>query len=125
MRRDRSWGAADRPQDGSVLPGGGADATLRPLMSEAPRVPTPEPRLLSLEELGWSAELAVHATAAEASLRPARIASVYSAHVEVWLGETAGRGRMDRAHQREGKSPKAIWVYPLATEAALQLCRQA
>lgn len=41
------------------------------------------------------------------------------------LGGTTGRGRMDREHQREGVSPKAIWVYPLATEAARQLCRPA
>jgi ribosome biogenesis GTPase len=51
--------------------------------------PSPGPRL-SLEELGWTAALASHVTAAERALRPARIASVYSAHVDVWLGDTSG-----------------------------------
>ena len=69
------------------MPGGGADATLRPLMSDAP--PPPEPRLLSLEELGWSALFAAHVTEADAALRPARVASVYSAHADVWLGGTS------------------------------------
>lgn len=71
------------------------------------------PASISLEDLGWSAELAVHmgaavaraqagaavaipqagaaedAAAAGVQLRPARIASVYSAHVEIWLPDTA------------------------------------
>jgi hypothetical protein len=37
------------------------------------------------------------------------------------LGETAGRGRMDRAHQRAGAAPKAVWVYPLVADAAQRL----
>ena len=69
------------------MPGSGPDATLRPLMSDAP--PPPEPRLLSLEELGWSALFAAHVTEADAALRPARVASVYSAHADVWLGGTS------------------------------------
>ncbi|MDB4943700.1 MAG: putative GTPase related to EngC [Labilithrix sp.] len=42
---------------------------------------------LSLEELGWSARVAEHVTDEDRALglRPARVASVYSAHVEVWL----------------------------------------
>lgn len=39
---------------------------------------------LSLEDLGWSPVFAAHATEA-GELRPARVASVYSARVEVWL----------------------------------------
>ena len=42
-----------------------------------------------MEELGWSAAFAAHATEAEAGLRPARVASVYSARVEVWLENTS------------------------------------
>jgi hypothetical protein len=30
-----------------------------------------------------------------------------------WLGTTQGRGRMDRGHQRQGASPKELFVYPL------------
>jgi ribosome biogenesis GTPase len=75
------------------LPGERADATLpavAPLMSEA-SAPSPEPRPLSLDELGWSVAFAAHVTEAEAEagLRPARVASVYSAHADVWLGDTA------------------------------------
>lgn len=37
------------------------------------------------------------------------------------LGATAGRGRMDRAHQRHGAAPKTVWVYPLVPDAARRL----
>ena len=33
----------------------------------------------------------------------------------VHLGSTSGRGRQDREHARHGKSPKAIYVYPLTS----------
>ena len=72
-----------------ALPVNDAGGTLRLRMSEA--APPIDPlRTLSLEELGWTATLASHVTADQAALRPARVASVYSAHVEVWLGDTAG-----------------------------------
>jgi Domain of unknown function (DUF4338) len=45
----------------------------------------------------------------------------YRAANWIRLGETAGRGRMDRAHQREGVAPKAVWVYPLVAHAAQRL----
>ncbi|MFI4939886.1 MAG: DUF4338 domain-containing protein [Burkholderiales bacterium] len=56
--------------------------------------------------------------------------SRYSGHCYLaanWirLGETTGRGRMDCGHERVGVSPKAVWVYPLAPEAAERLRRQA
>jgi len=34
------------------------------------------------------------------------------------VGETSGRGRMDRDHAREGAAPKRVWVYPLVAGAA-------
>jgi len=37
------------------------------------------------------------------------------------LGETCGRGRMDREHRREGLAPKAVWVYPLVVDAGSRL----
>ena len=49
----------------------------------------------------------------------------YRAANWIWLGQTAGRGRMDREHQREGASPKAVWVYPLVAKAAQRLREQA
>ena len=49
----------------------------------------------------------------------------YRAANWVSLGQTTGRGRMDKTHEREGASPKAVWVYPLVPEAAERLRRQA
>jgi hypothetical protein len=41
-----------------------------------------------------------------------------------WLhvGQTAGRGRMDRNHQNHGKAVKDIYVYPLVRHVREQLC---
>jgi Domain of unknown function (DUF4338) len=41
-----------------------------------------------------------------------------------WLhvGQTSGRGRMDREHQRHGQAIKDIYVYPLARDARQRLC---
>jgi hypothetical protein len=49
----------------------------------------------------------------------------YRAANWIRLGQTAGRGRMDRAHRREGASRKTVWVYPLVPEAAQRLRRPA
>jgi hypothetical protein len=45
----------------------------------------------------------------------------YRAANFVLLGETTGRGRMDRHTQREGEAPKTVWVYPLVRDAARRL----
>lgn len=45
----------------------------------------------------------------------------YRAANFVDLGETTGRGRMDREHRRCGEAPKSIWVYPLVGGAVRQL----
>ncbi len=37
------------------------------------------------------------------------------------LGETTGRGRMDRQHRRHGVAPKQVLVYPLIADAARRL----
>ncbi len=37
------------------------------------------------------------------------------------LGQTTGRGRMDRQHLRHGQAPKRVLVYPLAPNAARRL----
>ena len=41
-----------------------------------------------------------------------------------WLrvGQTAGRGRMDREHKAHGQAVKDIYVYPLVRDARQQLC---
>ncbi len=48
----------------------------------------------------------------------------YRAANWIGLGETAGRGRMDREHLRHGASTKTVLVYPLVKDAAHRL-RQA
>ena len=45
----------------------------------------------------------------------------YRAANWVDVGLTAGRGRMDRTHQRHGAAPKRIFVYPLVANAAARL----
>ena len=41
-----------------------------------------------------------------------------------WLdiGETTGRGRQDRGHQRLGAPPKQILLYPLGADVRQRLC---
>jgi hypothetical protein len=45
----------------------------------------------------------------------------YRAANFIVLGETSGRGRMDRLHQRHGAEVKTVMVYPLVKEAANRL----
>jgi hypothetical protein len=47
----------------------------------------------------------------------------YRAANWIHVGQTAGRGRMDRAHTAHGQAVKDIYVYPLARDARQQLCR--
>jgi hypothetical protein len=45
----------------------------------------------------------------------------YRAANWIELGETSGRGRMDRTHERHGARVKTVWVYPLVKRAARRL----
>lgn len=45
----------------------------------------------------------------------------YRAANWVWLGVTAGRGRMDRTHARVGAEPKDVFVLPLVRQARRHL----
>lgn len=45
----------------------------------------------------------------------------YRAANWIELGQTSGRGRMDRTHQRHGAHVKTVLVYPLVKNAALRL----
>jgi len=45
----------------------------------------------------------------------------YRAANWICLGQTAGRGRMDRQHLRHGACPKTVLVYPLVKDAARKL----
>lgn len=45
----------------------------------------------------------------------------YRAANWIEVGQTTGRGRMDREHRLHGRAPKRILVYPLAADVARQL----
>jgi Druantia protein DruA len=47
----------------------------------------------------------------------------YRAANWILVGQTAGRGRMDREHKAHGQAVKDIFVYPLVHDARQQLCR--
>ena len=49
----------------------------------------------------------------------------YRAANWIELGDTAGRGRMDRAHVRHRQSPKRELVYPLVADTARRLAEEA
>lgn len=46
----------------------------------------------------------------------------YRAANWICLGQTAGRGRMDREHKAHGQAIKDIYVYPLVRDARQHLC---
>ncbi len=46
----------------------------------------------------------------------------YRAANWIFLGQTTGRGRMDRAHAAVKGTPKAVYVYPLVRDAPARLC---
>jgi len=46
----------------------------------------------------------------------------YRAANWIYLGQTTGRGRMDREHKADGQAIKNIYVYPLVRNARQRLC---
>ena len=46
----------------------------------------------------------------------------YRAANWIYVGQTTGRGRMDREHQAHGQSIKDIYLYPLLRDARQRLC---
>jgi Druantia protein DruA len=46
----------------------------------------------------------------------------YRAANWIHVGQTAGRGRMDREHKAQGQAVKDIYVYPLVRDARQRLC---
>lgn len=70
----------------------------------------------------WRARYGVEPLLVETLVDPARYTGgCYRAANWIDLGETSGRGRDDRAHQRYGVSPKRLWVYPLTRDAVERL----
>ena len=82
----------------------------------------------ALRRLGqdWKARYAIEPLLVETLVDESRYRGhCYRAANWIRLGVTSGRGRMDREHLREGVAPKAVWIYPLVTDAAHQLRRTA
>ncbi|MGH7472111.1 MAG: DUF4338 domain-containing protein [Longimicrobiales bacterium] len=46
----------------------------------------------------------------------------YQAANWIHVGQTAGRGRMDREHKAHGQAVKEIYIYPLVRDARQRLC---
>jgi Druantia protein DruA len=83
-------------------------------------------RLLSLlmRQVGadWQARYGVTPLLAETMVDVSRHrGTCYRAANWIELGQTTGRGRMDREHRLHGHAPKRILVYPLAADAARHL----
>ena len=67
--------------------------------------------------------LRVSSTAPETLVDVARFrGTCYRAANWIHLGQTAGRGRMDREHEAHGAAVKDIYVYPLVRNAQQQIC---
>lgn len=72
----------------------------------------------------WEARYGLTPWLLETLVDPARFTGTcYRAANWIEIGTTTGRGRQDRSHQRHGKEPKILWLYPLRRDARQRLCR--
>ena len=83
-------------------------------------------RVLSLAvrrvERDWPRRYAVEPLLVETLVDPSRYRGhCYLAANWICVGQTAGRGRMDREHRRHGTAVKTVWVYPLVKDASQRL----
>jgi hypothetical protein len=70
----------------------------------------------------WQARYGIVPLLVETLVDSARYAGgCYRAANWVEVGQTAGRGRDDRQHQRHGARPKRVFVYPLTRDARVRL----
>jgi hypothetical protein len=71
----------------------------------------------------WAARYGVRPLLLETLVDPARFrGTCYRAANWLALGETVGRGRMDRANSFTGHAPKLVYVYPLGRNVRPRLC---
>jgi len=71
----------------------------------------------------WEACYGVRPLLLETLVDPARFrGTCYRAANWHLLGQSVGRGRMDRANVRTGYAPKAVYVYPLGRHVQQRLC---
>lgn len=81
---------------------------------------------LSVRVLGdhWERRYGPRPLLVETLVDPQRFAGTcYRAANWTEVGDTSGRGRMDRRHQRHRAAPKAIFLFPLERAAREALCR--
>lgn len=79
---------------------------------------------LAVRRIGsdWRARYAVDPVLAETLVDGQRFGGTcYRAANWIALGQTTGRGRMDREHRRASLTPKMLLVYPLVADACRQL----
>jgi hypothetical protein len=70
----------------------------------------------------WQIRYGARPLLAETLVDPARFSGTcYRAANWIHLGQTSGRGRMDRGHNRHGAAPKEVFVYPLCRKAREKL----
>jgi Domain of unknown function (DUF4338) len=70
----------------------------------------------------WQAAYGVAPVLLETLVDPTRFdGGCYRAANWIALGQTTGRGRMDRYSQRRGAAPKRVLLYPLVKDAAARL----
>ncbi len=65
----------------------------------------------------WHEAYGVHPVLLETLVEVGRPGTCYRAANWIAVGTSAGRGRMDRHHRREGLAPKQIFVYPVVAHA--------
>ena len=71
----------------------------------------------------WEARYGQRPVLLETLVDPTRFrGTCYRAANWIPVGQTAGRGRMDREHQAHGQAVKDIYVYPLVRDARQRLC---
>jgi hypothetical protein len=74
-------------------------------------------QLARLAPGAWQAAYGVRPVLLETLVDGGHPGTCYRAANWIALGPSAGRGRMDRHHQREGLAPKQIFVYPVVAHA--------
>jgi len=71
----------------------------------------------------WEARYAIRPVLMETLVDLSRFrGTCYRAANWISLGQTTGRGRMDREHRLHGAAPKEVLVYPLCRKAREKLC---
>lgn len=73
----------------------------------------------------WETTYRIRPVLLETLVDPARFAGTcYRAANWIEVGETTGRGRQDRDHERHGASPKTIFLSALTADARFRLCEE-